>query len=182
MATVRISVLRSKCRFPMHEILGCDQGCFSVKCSATFQSVRNGFSRLNMPGFRTSASGHSAILADNPSFRFQLVSVLCYTAFVVLMTFSHYRDQQRYLFTCPAVRSQWSCLIYRHISCTIALVVKETLALTLRPRLPESWVVSSGRSMPPFVAILFIFAGGLAFFQVFSNRSILDKAHLAAVD
>ena len=101
-------------------------------------------------------------LGDRP-FGFQLASVLCYTAFVVLFTFSHYRDQQRYLFTCPVVRHQRLRLIYRHIAFITTLFVVETLALKLRPRLPESWVVASGRSMPPFIVILFIFSGGLAF-------------------
>jgi hypothetical protein len=54
----------------------------------------------------------------------------------------------------------------------------ETLALKLRPKLPESWVVASGRSMPPFVIILFVFSGGLALAQLLANRSILHKAHL----
>ena len=116
-------------------------------------------------------------LGDRP-FGFQLASVLCYTAFVVLFTFSHYRDQQRYLFTCPVVRHQRLRLIYRHIAFITTLFVVETLALKLRPRLPESWVVASGRSMPPFVVILFIFSGGLAFAQLLTNRSILHKAHL----
>jgi hypothetical protein len=115
-------------------------------------------------------------LGDRP-FGFQLASVLCYTAFIVLFTFSHYRDQQRYLFTCPVVRHQRSRLVYRHIAFLAALFGVETLALKLRPRLPESWVVASGRSMPTFVLILFIFSGGLAFAQLLTNRSILNKAH-----
>lgn len=116
-------------------------------------------------------------LGDRP-FGFQLASVLCYTSFIVLFTFSHYRDQQRYLFTCPVVRRQRLRLIYRHIAFITALFAAETLALTLRPRLPESWVVANGRSMPPFVIILFILSGGLAFAQLLTNRSILLKAHL----
>jgi hypothetical protein len=112
------------------------------------------------------------------TFGFQLASVLCYSAFIVLMTFSHYRDQQRYLFTCPVVRHQRSRLAYRHIAFTIALVGGETLALKLRSRLPQSWVVARGRSMPPFVVSLFVYSGCLAFIQLLTNRSILHKAHM----
>jgi hypothetical protein len=118
------------------------------------------------------------IYLGNRPFGFQFASVLCYTSFIVLFTFSHYRDQQRYLFTCPVVRSQRLRLVYRHFAFITALFAVETLALTLRPRLPESWVVASGRSMPPFVIILFILSGGLALAQLLTNRSILLKAHL----
>jgi hypothetical protein len=114
---------------------------------------------------------------DHP-FGFQFVSVLCYSAIIVLMTFSHYRDQQRYLFTCPVVRNQMSRLAYRHIAFAIALVGGETLALKLRSRLPEYWVVASGRSMPPFVPSLFVYSGCLAVAQLLTNRSILHKAHI----
>lgn len=41
------------------------------------------------------------IFLGNRPFGFQLASVVVYTAVIVLLTFSHYRDQQRYLFTCP---------------------------------------------------------------------------------
>jgi hypothetical protein len=116
-------------------------------------------------------------LGDRP-FGFQLASVLCYTAFIILLTFSHYRDQQRYLFTCPVVRHQTLRLVSGHIGFITTLFAVETLALKLRPRLPESWVVASGRSMPPFVIILFVFSGGLALAQLLTNRSILYKAHL----
>jgi hypothetical protein len=118
------------------------------------------------------------IYSEDLPFGFQFASVLCYTAFIVLFTFSHYRDQQRYLFTCPVVRHQRWRLVYRHIAFIATLFTMETLALKLRPRLPESWVVATGRSMPRFVAILFIFSGSLAFVQLLTNRSILLKAHL----
>jgi hypothetical protein len=108
---------------------------------------------------------------------FQLASAVCYTAFIVLFTFSHYRDQQRYLFTCPVVIRQRRQLIYTHIAFTAALLVLETLAFRLRPRLPASWVVASGRNMPPFVLFLFVLAGGLGLAQLLSNRSNLLKAH-----
>jgi hypothetical protein len=111
----------------------------------------------------------------------QFASVICYTSLIVLFTFSHYRDQQRYLFTCPVVRRETPRLVYWHVAFSITLIAGETLALGLRPRLPESWLVAGSGSMPPFVAMLFGFSFCLALAQLMMNRSALQKAHSGSV-
>jgi hypothetical protein len=88
------------------------------------------------------------------------------------------KGQQRYLFTCPVVHSQLTRLAQRHVGFLAILVVLQTTALSLRPRMPASWFVASGKNMPPFTLTLFILCMGLGFTEIYTNRSILRRAHL----
>jgi len=119
------------------------------------------------------------VLCDRP-FGIQLASAICYSAAIILYTFSSNRGMQRYLFQCPYVRPELPRLAMRHLGFLVALVVILTAALNLRPHLPHYWLVASGapRSVPPYITVLFLLCIALAFTQIFTNRSLLNRAHL----
>lgn len=107
----------------------------------------------------------------------QLASMVGYTAAVILYTFSANRGLPRYLFTCPVVHQQFYRLTVRHFGFLVAVFIVETLALKLRSRIPPSWLVASGKNMPPFVTALFVLVGVLLLTEVMTNRSLLKRAH-----
>jgi hypothetical protein len=107
-------------------------------------------------------------------------SVIVYTIFAIFYTFSTNRGLRSYRFTCPAVRSQVSRLLWRHLGFLVALVALQTAALAVRPNLPDWWNTTSGHgrhSGPPFEITLLYLCGGLVFTQVVTNWFLLDRAH-----
>jgi hypothetical protein len=116
-------------------------------------------------------------LEDRP-FGIQFASMIGYSAAAFLYTFSSNRGLPRYLFTCPAVQGQLSRLAVRHLAFIIALLISETTALQLRPKLSDWWLTARGKDMPPFVAAVSIVCGSLLLAQVLTNRSLLKNAHL----
>jgi hypothetical protein len=109
----------------------------------------------------------------------QAASMVCYTAGVILYTFSRNRGLQRYLFRCPFVRNRLPSLAFRHTYFLVALFVLQTEALQLRPHLSPFWLTASGgsRSMPPFVTALTVVSAVLCISEIITNRSLLDRAH-----
>lgn len=77
--------------------------------------------------------------ADRP-FGSQVASAFAYTFAVVFFTFSatgyRYGNLPPYRFTCPAVQTQFSRLLWRHFAFLIALFALQTGALAVRPHLP----------------------------------------------
>jgi hypothetical protein len=119
-----------------------------------------------------------AVWADRP-YGFQLASQVAYTPAVILYTFSRNQGMQRYLFRCPIVRPQLPRLAFRHIGFIAVLFVLQTGALQLRPRLSSSWFVASGwRDTTRFEITMGILCAALAFTEVATNRSFLNRAHL----
>jgi hypothetical protein len=118
------------------------------------------------------------VSADYPG-GLQIASLLGYTAAVYVLTFGRLSYQQRYLLHCPIVRLQRRRLLRRHFGYSVALLAIVTAALSLRPRLSSSWLTESGRGASPFILALLIICGVLALVQGVSNRSLLDRAHLA---
>src|SRR5436309_11667583 len=80
-----------------------------------------------------------------------------------------------YMFTCPAVQTQVSRLLWRHLSFLVALCALQTLALAVRPNLPDWW--NTDRRGTPFEIALLFLCLGLGYAQVFTNRRLLDRAH-----
>jgi hypothetical protein len=117
-------------------------------------------------------------LADVPS-GLQFGSIIPYTAFVALATFSAQRGQQPYFFECPIVRKAMPGLIRRHIGFLVALVILETIAVYSKRYIPTSWLISKGRDGSPFGVTLWVLGICLAMVQVFTNRSLLERAHSA---
>lgn len=111
---------------------------------------------------------------------FQEASVIVYTISVVFFTFASTgtrtgKDTPPYMFTCPAVQTQVSRLLWRHLGFLVALFVLQTLALAVRPNLPDWW--NTDRGGTPFEIALMFLCFGLWVAQVFTNRRLLDRAH-----
>jgi len=83
------------------------------------------------------------------------------------------------MFTCPAVRPQFSRLLGRHIGFLVALFAFQTLALVCVRTCPIGGmiVVTVGVVGLPFAIALMFLCVGLGYGQVFTNRSLLDRAH-----
>src|SRR5215472_17749744 len=79
--------------------------------------------------------------------------------------------------TCSRVRrsTQVSSLLWRHVGFLVALFALQTLALAVRPNLPD-WRNTDRRGTPFEIALLFVCVG-LRYAQVFTNRRLLDRAH-----
>lgn len=110
----------------------------------------------------------------------QGASAIIYTIFVVFFTFARTgtrtgKDVPPYMFTCPAVQPQFFRLLWRHLGFLIALFALQTLALAVRPNLPDWW--NTDRGGTPFEIALPLLCFGLGYTQVFTNRRLLDRAH-----
>jgi hypothetical protein len=114
-------------------------------------------------------------LADLP-YGIQVGSLIPYTAFVVLGTFSAQHGQQPYFFDCSIVHQTMPRLVRRHGGFLVAVVVLETIAFRLVRYLPASWLIDKGKNGSPFAISVLCMC--LAFVQVLSNRSLLERAHL----
>jgi hypothetical protein len=107
----------------------------------------------------------------------QQASVITYTLAVTWLTFSASRENPRYLLTCPAVRPQLPRLLLRHFAFLLALMVVETAASAVHPRLTDWWNVRDAKGWTPFEFALLLVCMALGFTQVYTNRSLLKHAH-----
>jgi hypothetical protein len=111
-------------------------------------------------------------------FGVQCASVIPYTAFVFLATFSAQRGQQPYFFECSRVDGLLPRLGRLHIGFLAAVLFLETTGFYLTRFMPSSWLVAKGKDGSPFGITLFILCMSIAFAQVLAGRSILKRAHL----
>jgi len=120
------------------------------------------------------------ILLMKRPYGFQEASAIAYTIFAVFFTFARTgtrtgKDLPPYMFTCPAVQTQVSRLLWRHVGFLVSLFALQTLALAIRPNLPDWW--NTDRRGTPFEILLLFLCVGLGYTQVFTNRRLLDRAH-----
>ena len=113
---------------------------------------------------------------------FQAASAVVYTIFAVFFTFARTgsrvgKDVPPFMFTCPAVQPQLSRLLRRHPGFLVVLFALQTAAFAIRPDLPEWWNIADRKGITPFHLALTLLCFGLAYAQVFTNRSLLDRAH-----
>lgn len=112
----------------------------------------------------------------------QAASAIVYTIFAVFFTFARTgsrtgKDVPPYMFTCSAVRPQFSRLLGRHLGFLVVLFALQTAALAARPNLPAWWNIADRKGTTPFDLALMLLCFGLGYAQVFTNRSLLDRAH-----
>jgi hypothetical protein len=122
------------------------------------------------------------VFLPNRPYRIQEVSAIAYTTLVAFLTFARTgtgpgKDRRPYSFTCPAVRPQFSRLLWRHVLFLAALFILQTLALALHSKLSDSWDTPDWRGRTPFETTLMLLCCVLAYAQVATNRSLLKRAH-----
>src|SRR5580692_6175532 len=105
-------------------------------------------------------------MADLP-YGIQLGSLIPYTAFVALGTFSAQRGMQPYFFECSIVQQTMPRLLRRHCSFLVAIVLLETIALRLTRYMPASSLSSKGKDGSPFAITLCVLCVCIASVQVF---------------
>ena len=121
------------------------------------------------------------LLMDRP-YGLQAASAISYTISVVFLTFARTgtrsgKDLPPYMFTCPAVQPQLSRLIRRHLGFLVVLFALQTATLATRPNLPDWWKIKDRKGGTPFEITLLFLCIGLGGAQVFTNRSLLNRAH-----
>jgi hypothetical protein len=109
-------------------------------------------------------------------FDIQIASSIAYTATAFFYTFSGNGLSQSSL-DCPIVQHHLDSLKMRHCGFLLALIFIETIGFKIRPHLPDSWLVGTGKNMSPFILTLSIACGSLLLTQVITNRAMLDRAH-----
>jgi hypothetical protein len=112
----------------------------------------------------------------------QAASAIVYTIFVVFFAYARTgtrtgKDIPPYMFTCPAVQPLSSHLLWRHLGFLVALFALQTAALATRPNLPDWWNIEDRKGPTPFDLVLILLCFGLGHAQVFTDRSILNRAH-----
>lgn len=122
------------------------------------------------------------VLLISRSYGLQAASIISYTLFVVFFTFAttgtlSAGNVPGYKFTCPAVERQLLRLLRRHLIFLLALFVLQTAALAVHPHLPDWWNVKDRKGFTPFDGALALTWFGLAWTQILTNKSLLNRAH-----
>ena len=113
----------------------------------------------------------------NLRYGMQVGSLIPYTSFVALGTFSAQRGMQPYLFECSIVQKTMPRLLRRHCYFLVAIILLETIALRMAQYMPPTWLNNSGRDGSPFAISIVVICLCLGSVQVFTNRTVLEKAH-----
>jgi hypothetical protein len=122
------------------------------------------------------------LLASRP-WGLQAASIITYTLFEVFFTFARTGggisgpDVPPFKFRCPAVEPQIPRLLWRHVGFLLALFAVQTAMLAVRPHLPSWWNTQDKKGATPFDGAFFLLCFSLAWTQVRTNRSLLDRAH-----
>lgn len=122
------------------------------------------------------------VLISRP-YGLQQASIISYTQFVVFFTFATTGNGPGggnvpgYKFTCPVVESQVPRLLWRHLIFLVVLFVLQTAMLAVHPHLPDWWNVQDKKGMTAFDAALFFGCFAVAWTQILTNKSLLNRAH-----
>jgi len=133
--------------------------------------------------FMILASSTPFLLLVKKPYGLQEASIITYTLFEVFFTFAHTGggitggDVPPFKFTCPAVEPQIPRLLWRHLGFLLALFVLQIAMLAVRTHLPYWWIIKDRKGGTPFDIAFLLICLGLAFTQVRTNRSLLDRAH-----
>ena len=133
--------------------------------------------------FMTVGSVPLYLLLIKTPYGFQEASIISYTLVVVFFTFATTGSGRSggnvpgYKFTCPAVEPQVPRLLWRHLIFLVALFVLQTALLTVHPQLPDWWNARDRKGMTAFDAAVFFACFSLAWTQILTNKSLLNRAH-----
>lgn len=180
---------RSHRTIPFHQIVSfepqphlMDKWPYSDPCrDGTFSGARFALMTTIFLGWIVGSFALFLFLADKP-WGLQEGSIIAYTLFELFFTFARTgtrggRDLPPYMFRCPAVEDQIPQLLWRHLGFLAALFALQTAMLAARPHLPGWWNMQDRKGGTPFDGALFFLCFGLAWAQVRSNRSLLERAH-----
>jgi hypothetical protein len=122
------------------------------------------------------------VLLRGTPYGIQVTSLVFYTLFVVFFTFATTGSRgggnvPGYKFTCPAVEPQVPRLLWRHLICLVALFALETAALAVHQHLPDWWSIQDKKGSTPFEIAVLLLGIGLAWAQILTNKSLLNRAH-----
>jgi hypothetical protein len=122
------------------------------------------------------------LLLTSKPYGLQEASIISYTLFELFFTFARTGsrggpDLPPFKFKCPAVRPQIPRLLWRHAGFLVALFALQTAMLAARTYLPEWWNMKDRKGATPFDLVLVLVCFGLGYAQVFTSRSLLDRAH-----
>ena len=122
------------------------------------------------------------VLLRGATYGLQASSLVCYTLFVLFFTFATTGSRgggnvPGYKFTCPAVEPQIPRLLWRHLTCLVALFILETAAMAVYSHLPYWWNIQDKKGFTPFEMVLLLLGTGLAMAQTLTNKSLLNRAH-----
>jgi hypothetical protein len=122
------------------------------------------------------------LLLTRRPYGLQEASTISYTLFELFFTFARTgrpggRDLPPFKFKCPAVRPQIPRLVWHHLGFLIALFALQSAMLAIHPKLPDWWNMPDRKGATPFDLALMLLCLGLGYVQVYSNRSVLDRAH-----
>jgi hypothetical protein len=114
---------------------------------------------------------------SNFPYGIQIGSLIPYTAFVFLGTFSAQRGMQPYYFECSIVRKTLPRLARWHGVFLVAIAAVETAANYFIPYMPAAWLATDKKGTSAFGMTLGLLCGGISFAQIICNRNLLERAH-----
>lgn len=116
-----------------------------------------------------------ASLVHNP-FGIQVATTVGYTGYVFFAVFCNLRSSKGFDLRQRAVRRKLPHLLAMHAIFLAIVFVGLTVALSLRPSLPQSWLVEGGRAGNWFDLSLFLIGFSTCMFQVYICRKILSRS------
>ncbi len=180
---------RNNRAIPLHQILSfepqlhlMERWPFSDPCRGrTFSLPR--LALMTMIFLCWTAGSIPLFLLVSKPYGLQVASIINYTLFEVFFTFARTgggpggRDLPPFKFTCPAVKPKLRRLLWHHFGFLAGLFALQTAMLVARTHLPDWWNTQDRKGSTPFDIALLFLCFGLAWVQVRSNRSLLDRAH-----
>jgi hypothetical protein len=116
------------------------------------------------------------VLADEP-FGIQVATIVAYTGFVFFSVFCDSRWLKGYSLRQKAVRKEIPLLLAIHAVFLVVVFMVLTIALSLRPSLPASWLAERGKKHDSWFVDLLLLIGAVTItFQVFISRRILSRS------
>lgn len=124
-------------------------------------------------------------LLMNDRYGLQEASAVAYTLAVAFFSFALYgsgygkyrKNEPKYMFTCPAVRTQLPRMLWWHLGFLGALDAFETWALAVQTKLPDWLNTPDKNGGTLFLAVCMLVCTGLVATEIAVNRYALARAH-----
>lgn len=124
----------------------------------------------------TVLAGLLAVFMLKKGFGIQVAALVGYTALIFFLLFRDYDPSylEAYSLRRNAVRQQIPYLLAIHAVFLVVVFTVLTIALSLRPSLPPSWLVEGGKRRSTFEWPLLLIGSVIAWVQVYISRRILS--------